>query len=375
MSNLSNDVRHAEFAVKDYVTNQISYDDLKKTFDNLEKSFVGTEFAKDAAAISGVTEKMFQLDTCNTAIEKEITGLTEWSLKASNDVIKEISDLLIGQDTRGQVTDNQRAVLVGANMNTNANFRIRLLFNRMKEDLDTQEDLIGFLDTLVANVTKDIELLKGTENEATARKALETNLAVKELVLEFIENVKSLKALETEVSGKIIAIDDGISEHVNKSSADVFGTIKGYFTTIIGVILAVSIIGILVNFFLARTIAGSLNKLNKLVKDLAEGEGDLTKRISVTSKDETGELAQWINLFVEKLQKILLDITGNADALNNASSRVDNDFSTDVGWYKTGFGKIRYCGICCRGDEFDHELCRCRQRTGLHQCQYGGCCH
>ena len=178
------------------------------------------------------------------------------------------------------------------------------------------------MDTLVANVTKDIELLKGTDSEAVARKALETNLSVKKLVLEFIENVKSLKAFEIDVSGKIFAIDDGISEHVNKSSANVFATIKGYFSTIIGVILAVSIIGILVNFFLARSIAGSLNQFNQLVKDLAEGEGDLTKRISVSSKDETGELAHWINLFVEKLQKILLDITDNADGLNSASSEL-----------------------------------------------------
>lgn len=62
-----------------------------------------------------------------------------------------------------------------------------------------------------------------------------------------------------------------------------------------------------------------MNQLNQRVRDLAEGEGDLTKRILVRSQDETGELAQWINLFVEKLQHILRDVKNNADSLHQAS--------------------------------------------------------
>jgi methyl-accepting chemotaxis protein len=42
-----------------------------------------------------------------------------------------------------------------------------------------------------------------------------------------------------------------------------------------------------------------------MLKDIAEGEGDLTKRITVNSTDEVGELGSNFNMFVEKLQGII----------------------------------------------------------------------
>jgi methyl-accepting chemotaxis protein len=40
-------------------------------------------------------------------------------------------------------------------------------------------------------------------------------------------------------------------------------------------------------------------------KDIAEGEGDLTKRLKVNNHDKVSEMANWLNIFIEKLQKVL----------------------------------------------------------------------
>ena len=45
------------------------------------------------------------------------------------------------------------------------------------------------------------------------------------------------------------------------------------------------------------------------IKDIAEGEGDLTARIEVKSRDEVGELGGWFNAFVGNLQQIMRDIS------------------------------------------------------------------
>ncbi len=45
-------------------------------------------------------------------------------------------------------------------------------------------------------------------------------------------------------------------------------------------------------------------------KDVAEGEGDLTKRIPITSEDEIGELAKWFNLFLDKIHDMDAKIRG-----------------------------------------------------------------
>ncbi len=56
-----------------------------------------------------------------------------------------------------------------------------------------------------------------------------------------------------------------------------------------------------------------------MLKDIAEGEGDLTKRLDIKVKDEVGELATWFNLFMEKLRELIVQIVEDASSLNNAS--------------------------------------------------------
>jgi methyl-accepting chemotaxis protein len=78
----------------------------------------------------------------------------------------------------------------------------------------------------------------------------------------------------------------------------------------------------LVIYLIAGYIARSVNEVVEGLKDAAEGEGDLTKRLDVKSKDEVGSLAKWFNTFVGKLQGIISDIAGNAEKLNSASSEL-----------------------------------------------------
>lgn len=58
------------------------------------------------------------------------------------------------------------------------------------------------------------------------------------------------------------------------------------------------------------------------LKDIAEGEGDLTERLPVKSHDEVGRLSKWFNLFVEKVQRIVIGIAGNSKELYDFSYRL-----------------------------------------------------
>ncbi|MBU2454094.1 MAG: HAMP domain-containing protein, partial [Proteobacteria bacterium] len=56
------------------------------------------------------------------------------------------------------------------------------------------------------------------------------------------------------------------------------------------------------------------------LKDIAEGEGDLTSRLEIKSKDEIGQVAQWFNSFIDKIHGLILDVAKNAQELNQSSS-------------------------------------------------------
>ncbi|MCD4678296.1 MAG: methyl-accepting chemotaxis protein [Desulfobacula sp.] len=71
-----------------------------------------------------------------------------------------------------------------------------------------------------------------------------------------------------------------------------------------------------VALFVSGTIVKSIIKVTESLKDVAQGEGDLTKRIDIKSKDEIGELSQWFNIFIEKLQVMISDISKSSQALS-----------------------------------------------------------
>ena len=70
---------------------------------------------------------------------------------------------------------------------------------------------------------------------------------------------------------------------------------------------------------------GIIKALKQMIanfQDIAEGEGDLTKRIDIKSSDEIGELAKWFNIFLEKLQGIIRKISSNSTSVGSSSEQL-----------------------------------------------------
>ena len=60
------------------------------------------------------------------------------------------------------------------------------------------------------------------------------------------------------------------------------------------------------------------------LRDIVEGEGDLTARLKVQGRDEMSELARWFNRFVESQQLLFADIRENIEILHEAADGVRN---------------------------------------------------
>jgi methyl-accepting chemotaxis protein len=69
-------------------------------------------------------------------------------------------------------------------------------------------------------------------------------------------------------------------------------------------------------------IVGRLHELALRLKDIAEGEGDLTRRIAIQGKDEIDEVGAWFNVFIERVESIIRHVALNARSLGEAAAEL-----------------------------------------------------
>jgi methyl-accepting chemotaxis protein len=81
-----------------------------------------------------------------------------------------------------------------------------------------------------------------------------------------------------------------------------------------------------ITFFVARGIVRPIIGVTLTLKDISEGEGDLTKKINNNSKDEVGDLSRYFNATLEKIRNLVASIKREALSLSDTG----NDLSSNM---------------------------------------------
>jgi methyl-accepting chemotaxis protein len=68
------------------------------------------------------------------------------------------------------------------------------------------------------------------------------------------------------------------------------------------------LLGLLLIWFTASGVTRPINRVAQMLKAIASGDGDLTQRLNYSKKDELGELVNWFNRFLDKLQPTIAQI-------------------------------------------------------------------
>jgi methyl-accepting chemotaxis protein len=89
------------------------------------------------------------------------------------------------------------------------------------------------------------------------------------------------------------------------------------FTIIIG--LAAIVIGMIVVYFVMAVTTKPIIHVTDTLRDISEGGGDLTRRVTINSNDETGKLAHYFNLTMDTIKNLVGTIKYKIDGLNHTS--------------------------------------------------------
>ncbi len=139
---------------------------------------------------------------------------------------------------------------------------------------------------------------------------------------EFAEVLTSFQLGWTETPWSVIikVPKNAVFEHVEKQIRELSNinqkNIAYQIFTGTGILAIAMLIFWIVSGFIVRPI----NQARDRLKDIAEGEGDLTARLNIDSEDEIGDLSKWFNVFIENHQQMFKDIAENMETLNTAAS-------------------------------------------------------
>jgi len=122
----------------------------------------------------------------------------------------------------------------------------------------------------------------------------------------------------------------GVVTQLSKQAADKDKTATGQVIARVikiemgvgGAIIVLVIIALAFSFWTVKSVIEPLKRTTEMLQDIAQGEGDLTKRLDADRQDEIGEMAKWFNAFMASLKDMIVSIRRDAATVSESSTEM-----------------------------------------------------
>jgi len=210
-----------------------------------------------------------------------------------------------------------------------------------------------------AVVLQDAKSLKGAETDAeavaTALDSVKTSLAsspeLGKQADELLSQFSSIRSRDHDTYAAILAATGGPSDELmaqvsalgkdNKALTDAMGvfdkaisasfqkqldavdawSLRSRVTGLVMLVFAVLICGGALWIVQSKVVL-PLSSLALRLQDIAEGEGDLTRRIEVQGNNEIDEVGIWFNVFIGRIEEIVRRVAEHASTLGSAATEL-----------------------------------------------------
>jgi methyl-accepting chemotaxis protein len=251
---------------------------------------------------------------CNMWIQSKVDDLSDGILNSKNEqsILEKL--IFLARNTNADAgsylmssteAGKKKYLALHEKGNDDVSNQLRLIVNSHYHD-DEELAAIG---------TFDLEWTKYLIHMESAFKAFQSNSVQKAHALyseiAFEPVINSVVAYTDKLTAKIV---------VQEKEIDSFRAFVMKFN--LSVIVITVIIAACLSLFISNRIEKPVLEVSKQLKEIAEGEGDLTKQIAVSTKDEIGDLAQFFNHMLANLRKMIQHIGFSAEQVASSSEQL-----------------------------------------------------
>ncbi|MFH1062846.1 MAG: methyl-accepting chemotaxis protein [Candidatus Omnitrophota bacterium] len=266
----------------DYLTGE-AIESLKQSIvKNNEKIFLRAE-----QGLLLLTDKMnLEMELMQSATDADLAR----EAKISGRVMDQLFETMIGSLINVQMEETRKALVTQGNLGR----KIALMKTEMPRKLK--------------------EYAAQTESEIDQR----TAATVKDASLVIDKAKARLEQSKDDVSSNLDIVKKTAVGQVAKN-VESMGRMQ--VTTISITMIVIAIILIIIALVIIRAITRPATSMLKMLKDIAMGKGDLTKKIDINTTDEIGELGTYFNLFLEQMRSLISKILEMSNKVADSSDQ------------------------------------------------------
>ena len=114
---------------------------------------------------------------------------------------------------------------------------------------------------------------------------------------------------------------------INAPKEEFMGTVNSLRFSMIGLEFAILLIAFITVYIVARVIVKPIRKVASALRNIAQGEGDLTVRLPVHGNDEITDLSEYFNETIEKIGSSIRQVGVNSDAMEEIGNELASNMT------------------------------------------------
>ncbi|MGL1957119.1 MAG: methyl-accepting chemotaxis protein [Colwellia sp.] len=197
--------------------------------------------------------------------------------------------------------------------------------DKLKQNIQTDKDNAAFLRGLLSDFNHYYEMAFGLSKEMVDGTADFATIGNRSQAMsnQLISLQEKLNKFQAERHNSFTKAFESVNEKAESTSQT--GVILAAITLFALFAVAIPV---------AKTISSNLRDIIHSMKGIAQENGDLTVRLTTTSKDEMGDLVFWFNSFIEKLQGVIKDVVDTALPLADTASSISHLSTSTIDSFK-----------------------------------------